>query len=598
MTKITMSEIRSKFPMYGDMTDDQLLSGIRRKYYPEIPMARFAQMVDYDTERERLQGEVADQTNTTLAGIGQAFANTGRGVGQMLGMVSRDDVKQSRQVDEALNRTTGGKVGNFVGNVAMLAPTAMIPGVNTYTGAATIGAASGMAQPSESSEETAKNTTMGGLLGPAGILLGRGLNAAWQGGKALVEPFTKAGQEAIAARTLQQFASNPQAAAQALKSAEVLVPGSRPTMAQASRDTGLAQLERTLGNNPETGARLADAMAAQRAARLQAVQHVAGTDEFYSGIKEGVRTFAGEDYARAMAQGMDAGMAAALKPQIKELMARPSIQQAVREAKALAAEKGVSLKNPGGSVEGLDWVKKGIDNLISKATSPGNAIGKERLASLVQTKQDLMSVIEQVAPAYKEANDAFAQMSKQVNAMDAARLLLDKMQPALGRYGASSREMKNEYARALEQATESVKKSTGMNLPLSAVMPQRDIKALNNVAKDMARAADAQDLGRAVGSNTAQNLAAQNLLRRTLGPAGLQQSWAESNALQAFLTPYTGVAKLAGSENAVLERLLRASLDPNDAATLLMLAQRQPSNVAPTALRYAPALLLGANAPK
>ena len=61
MEKIPLSSIRVQFPMYGDFTDDQLLSAVRKKYYADIPMGKFASMIDYDTERERLQKETTDE---------------------------------------------------------------------------------------------------------------------------------------------------------------------------------------------------------------------------------------------------------------------------------------------------------------------------------------------------------------------------------------------------------------------------------------------------------------------------------------------------------------------------------------------------------
>lgn len=597
MAKIKVSEIRDKFPMYQDLSDDQLISGIRQKFYADIPMGKFAGMIEYDTQREALGREITDEMGvggTLLAGAGKAIADVGRGVGQAVGLTSRNDVKQSRATDAALMKTTGGKVGNFAGNVAMLAPTALIPGAATIPGAAAIGSVAGMLQPSESTNETLTNTAFGAVASPAGVLLGRGLGAAAQGARGLIDPFTKKGQERVAASTLQQFASNPQQAAQSLRGARELVPGSMPTMAQASKDAGLAQLERTLVNNPETGSALAGQFGAQRAARLKAVQDIAGTDAYYKGIKDGVRTFAKQDYDAAISAGFDPKALAANRAALDGVLARPSIKSAQALARDLAAEGGEQLTDLG-SVRGLDYLVKALDSKISAARGVGSSVGKEELRALMGTKTELMGLIEKVAPAYKDARGNYAAMSRQVNGMDAARGVLDKMQSPLGRFGANTRELKNEYARALENATESVKRSTGMDMPLSAVMPTRDIAALEAVAKDMARAASADDLGRAVGSNTAQNLSAQNLLRRTLGPTGLPQSWAESNVLQAFLSPYTGVAKLAGSERAVLDRLTQAAANPKDAANLLMLMQ-QPSRInalGNNVLRYTPALPLG-----
>jgi hypothetical protein len=529
-----------------------------------------------------------------FAGIGKGMTDVGRGLGQMVGLVDRKDIEEARKRDAALMNTGAGAFGNVVGNVAAMLPTALIPGAATLRGATMIGAGSGLAAPSTSTEERLKNIGLGAVVAPAAILTGRGLASGYQAAKGLVEPFTKSGQEAIAARTLQQFAGNPTVASSSLRNAAPLVPGSRPTMAQASGDAGLAQLERTLRNNPETGALIEAQLASQRAARLKAVQDIAGTDDFYNLIKEGRSTFAAEDYAKAMANGIDPQMAKALGPQIKNLMERPSIQQAKQAAQNLAREQNISI-DKWGSIEGLDWLKKGLDDLISSAKKPGSSIGDARLRALVQTKKDLMSVIEDVAPNYKLANDNFAAMSQQVNSMDVARGLLDRMQSPLARAGASQREMKNEFARALEQSMESTKRSTGMDLPIDKVMLPNDVATLKNVVKDMARSASAEDAGRAVGSNTAQNLAAQNLLRRTLGPTGLPQTWAESNMLQGLLAPYTGLTRIAGSDRAVMERLANAALDPQDAASLLLL-QSSPSRlslIAPEAMRYAPATAAG-----
>lgn len=589
--QIKLSEIREKFPMYGDMSDEQLLSGLRKKFYADIPMEKFVSRIDFDTTRKRLQEEAANESGPYLSGVGQAFSNLGRGVGQMLGTVSRDDVKEARKLDAGLSATRGGFWGNLTGNVAAMIPSALIPGAGALPGAAAIGAVTGALQPSASTGETLQNTAVGAAAGPAGVLAGRGIGAALSAGRGLIEPFTKKGQEAIAARTLQQFASDPAKAAAALKSGAEIVPGSTPTMAQASGDAGLAQLERTLANNPETGRRLADQFSAQRAARLGAVQKVAGTDEYFDAIKDGIKTFAKQDYEAAIKAGFDPRALAANKDKLTAILSRPSIKSAAATARELAAETGETLSDLG-SVKGLDYLVKALDNDISAATSGASSIGKAKLSALISTKNELQDLIGAVAPAYAEARKNFAQMAQQRNAMEAARDVLNRMQSPLGRYGASTNELRNEYARALEGATTSIKRSTGMDRPLSAVMPQKDIDALEAVAKDMARASTADNLGRAVGSNTAQNLAAQNLLRRTLGPTGLPQSWAESNVLQGFLAPYTGIAKLGGAEQAVLDRLSRAALDPKDAASLLQMAAKEPEKLR-SLLRVTPALSLG-----
>lgn len=102
------------------------------------------------------------------AGAGKAMVDTGRGLGQMVGLVDRKDVEESRKLDSALMNTTAGKIGNFIGNAAMIAPSSLIPGAATVPGAAAIGAAYGLAQPSTSTKETLANIAIGGAGGAGG----------------------------------------------------------------------------------------------------------------------------------------------------------------------------------------------------------------------------------------------------------------------------------------------------------------------------------------------------------------------------------------------------------------------------------------------
>lgn len=532
------------------------------------------------------------------AGVGKAGYDVARGVGQLFGATSREDVADSRKRDAALMNTGTGLAGNIAANVGMLAPTAFIPGAATIPGAALIGAGAGFLQPSTSTKETLQNTAISGVAAPAALLAGRAIQAGWNGAKALVEPLTKSGQERIASDVLRLSATDPAKAAQMATNARPAVPGSQPTLGQVADDAGLAQLERTILNNPEYAPALQARYAQQRAARLGQVREVAGEiGGHYDAIREGRRIFANEDYAKAMAQGIDQDMAKAMQPQLDSLMRRPSIQEAQKVAQRLAAEQDKTLSNMG-SLEGLDWTKKALDRQIN-AIKTGNPIGNTDLKTLVQTKNDLMKTLEQIAPGYKEANDAYAAMSKQINGMDVARSLYDKLQKPGSEYmGNSAREMGDNYTRALSMAQDSVKKSTGMDKSIRDVMPTRDIAALEGVAYDLGRKSFVENAGKAAGSPTAQNLASQNMLRRMLGPTGLPETWAESTMLQSLLSPVQIGSKLTGADRKIMERITAGLLDPQDAAGLLSAAAR-PRNTgllgSPQAQRFLPATgLLGA----
>lgn len=501
-----------------------------------------------------------------LAGVGKGMTDVARGVGQMVGAVDRDDVAQSRRLDSSLMDTGAGMAGNIAGSVAALAPTVFIPGANTMAGAALIGAGTGLAQPSTSTKETLTNIGIGGVVGPAAIAAGRGIQAAKSGLGAVRDTFTQSGQTRIAQDILRASATNADDAARNLLAAKPLVQGSAPTAGQAARDPGIAQLERTFLNNPELAAPMQSRYAAQRAARMSAVQDVAGTDEYYNAIKAGRSVFANEDYAKALKQGIDPKMAESLRPQIESLMGRPSIQQAQKVAQSLARESDQVIDDFG-SLEGMDWLKKALDNQISKATQPGSSIGKQELRALLQTKDDLMSTLDTIAPGYKAANDNFAAMSGQVNSMDVARDLLKRYEPASAQYGNSAREMGNAYQKALAGATESVKKQTGMNKGISEVMNPDDVRQLEAVARDIARQQYAQEAGRAVGSPTAQNMISQNMLRRFLGPTGLPEGMADNTILQTLLRPVEFAGRVATPK--IQSRLAEIMLDPQQAAQAL-----------------------------
>jgi histone H3/H4 len=113
----------------------------------------------------------------TAAGAGKAIVDTFRGAGQWLGLTSRKDVEEARARDAALMNTTAGKVGNFLGNVGLVAPASGIPGAATIPGAAMLGAGFGALQPSVSTGETLVNMGVGAAGGAGGQALANGIGA-------------------------------------------------------------------------------------------------------------------------------------------------------------------------------------------------------------------------------------------------------------------------------------------------------------------------------------------------------------------------------------------------------------------------------------
>jgi hypothetical protein len=118
-------------------------------------------------------------------GIGMGMAKIGRGVGQAVGLVSQADIDEANRLDQALLKTGGGKVGNVLGQAATVAPAMLIPGANTYVGAAAIGGGVGAL----TTEGGLVDRANGAITGAAGGALGKGVGdavgvgARWVAGK-------------------------------------------------------------------------------------------------------------------------------------------------------------------------------------------------------------------------------------------------------------------------------------------------------------------------------------------------------------------------------------------------------------------------------
>ncbi len=120
-----------------------------------------------------------DSVNRALAGAGAQITDYGLGMKQLIpGMATAQDVAEKQALDAPLNQTGEGRFGRVSAALVPAAGSMAIPGANTYTGAAAVGAGLGMAEPSDTGA-TGKlaNAAGGALFGvggrAAGELVGR-----------------------------------------------------------------------------------------------------------------------------------------------------------------------------------------------------------------------------------------------------------------------------------------------------------------------------------------------------------------------------------------------------------------------------------------
>lgn len=552
MEKVRLSELRAKYPMYGDLNDDQFLIGFRKKFYSDIPSSQFYNRIDYDTQRVDPTAGMST-TDRLLAGAGKSFVDIGRSVkrlGNMVGIGDYDEAaaKADQELDRPLMNTTAGKVGKVGTDIALtLVPglkgqQLITEGVKTgarvlpravqastraaapYIGAAGSGAALGAITSPENMGEGAQFGALAGLGGEAG---GRVLSAAYKGGKAAFEPLTEAGRNRVLKRTLERFATDPAKVRAASQAPVQLVPGVNPTLAEATMDPGIAQLQRgAAASSPDVASALAEARGRQVAGYRGVLDDLAGNDgkrEFFESARDAT---ADSLYSQARAGGLQ--MDDALQAQVGDLLKRPSVQSAVEQAKVLAKEKGIDITNPSGSATGLMYVDDALSDQIGSAARAGN---NKLVAALRDTQDQLRSFLDEAAPAYGEARRTYAEMSRPINQMAIGQTLRDKALPALDDLGNGSlaRVNANSYANALRNADRTAAQATGLrSATMANVLEPAQMDAVQGIGQDMARYASAQELGRVPGSPTAQYLGAQNVIRQFLGPLGIPQSAADS----------------------------------------------------------------------
>lgn len=128
-----------------------------------------------------------------LAGTGKAFVDTARGLGQLVGLTSQEEVDAAKRLDAPLMDTGAGMAGNVAGNLAtMVGPGAAVGAAGkiaaaprvvnaaraallpeTIKGAAVSGAAMGGIQPVASDESRLLNMALGAAGGAAGNAIPR-----------------------------------------------------------------------------------------------------------------------------------------------------------------------------------------------------------------------------------------------------------------------------------------------------------------------------------------------------------------------------------------------------------------------------------------
>ncbi len=177
----TIADIRNQYPQYADVPDRELVRGLHKKFYEDVPYGEFLKKIDFNERIDPTKD--MGQLERFNAGAGKAFYDLGQGAAQLVGMgESGQETKDRRALDRPLMNTAAGVAGNVGGNVAAFAPAMMMagPAGATVPGAAALSAIAGGMQPAENTQERlgtmGKDFVLGGAIqaaaGPGARYLG------------------------------------------------------------------------------------------------------------------------------------------------------------------------------------------------------------------------------------------------------------------------------------------------------------------------------------------------------------------------------------------------------------------------------------------
>jgi len=230
------------------------------------------------------------------------------------------------------------------------------------------------------------------------------------------------------------------------------------------------------------------------------------------------------------------------------------------QAQENAANRGIDITDPAGSMRGLHETKMALDDEIAKvkamAEKNGGASSAE-LKSLQTAKDRLLSFIEEVSPEYKMARKNYERLSKPVEQLNTIANIAEKSTKS------------TDYSTYLNRFSNELEKAKKEGL-----LSERQLNRLQAIKDDMMRTDFANTAGRGVGSNTMQNLAYNNMLQEVNLPNLLRRRGLAETAGNIGAR-VKDIAYGAANKRLTTE-MAEALLDPRKAAALMKLAGQQP----------------------
>lgn len=556
---MNLQEIRAQYPQYSGLSDEQLADGLYRKFYDgKIPREQFNERIGLKSAAGAQQPQAQSSTIENFAagavrGVrdlidrpaqwaaqaaprawgammpGNAIVQAqlqaagqpriGEGEGERVAALNQQGRQDfERQYGDSTAATIGriggqvagsipvaGGIGAAVGAVPRLGglgqaiSTFGARGPNLATraagGAVAGGATSGLIDP--------QSAPIGAAIGGAFPLVTATLGAAGKALGSAVKPFTAKGRQQIADQVIRQAAANPtQVSANLAAPPRSVAP---LTLAEVANDPGISALQRQMQNSSQGFAdALARTQAEQNAARFGHLYGMSGGEAGIEALKQTRGTATQPLLDAALANAGDVGTMGVRQvakgvgqsPAFQRRAVRAAVNEAVAPFATTTEEgakgwlRSVPFEKAWGARQNIDDIVRGASNKVNDQAA------RAASGQLTQLRESLTRALNRASPDFAEYSKQYAEHSKGISA---AETLYDLVKAA----STGSRDMFDNPVLSgamLDRALKRIDARQWANLTAT----QR--AQVGELARELTRSAGAQNLGRAVGSNTAQNL--------------------------------------------------------------------------------------------
>ncbi|MFZ3064826.1 MAG: hypothetical protein WA277_06050, partial [Nitrospirota bacterium] len=153
----------------------------------------------------------------------------------------------------------------------------------------------------------------------------------------------------------------------------------------------------------------------------------------------------------------------------------------------------------------LQAVKQGIDQVLSGSEGP-------QKRAMMQLKNDYLKFMESKSPEYIKANNIFAEKSKPITQMAVAQRMLETLTGEGFKHGGQAKQASTQFLQAYRNAPLTARTVSGMKQPIEQIFTPENLATVRQVAREVSKHGDLQNLGRGAGSDTAQKMARSNML--------------------------------------------------------------------------------------